>query len=122
MPYANNKAADLPVHPHSLISVCFICCLADVTPLLAESNISKIDKRKVQGVPQSQTAALPRHQEEEETDKTKQAQIEQTRTIKTQLVSLAEQADLSLTWSQTPKTADFFISLVKLSYLINRMI
>ena len=35
-------------------------------------------KRKVQGVPQSQTAALPRHQEEEETNKTKQAQIEQT--------------------------------------------
>ena len=34
-------------------------------------------KRKVQGVPQSQTAALPRHQEEEETDKSKQAQIEQ---------------------------------------------
>ena len=38
----------------------------------------KKGKRKVQGVPQSQTAALPRHQEEEETDKTKQAQIEQT--------------------------------------------
>ena len=34
--------------------------------------------RKVQGVPQSQTAALLRHHEEEETDKTKQAQIEQT--------------------------------------------
>ena len=34
-------------------------------------------KRKVQGVPQSQTAALPRHQEEEETDKSKQAQIDQ---------------------------------------------
>ena len=33
---------------------------------------------KVQGVPQSQTAALPSHQEEEETDKSKQAQIEQT--------------------------------------------
>ena len=32
-------------------------------------------KRKVQGVPQSQAAALPRHQEE--TEKTKQAQIEQ---------------------------------------------
>ena len=29
-------------------------------------------------MPQSQTAALPGHQEEEETDKTKQAQIEQT--------------------------------------------
>ena len=36
----------------------------------------KKDKRKVQRVPQSQTAALPRHQEEEETDKSKQAQIE----------------------------------------------
>ena len=34
--------------------------------------------REVQGVPQSQTAALPRHQEEEETNKSKQAQIEQT--------------------------------------------
>ena len=29
-------------------------------------------------MPQSQTAVLPKHQEEEETDKTKQAQIEQT--------------------------------------------
>ena len=38
----------------------------------------KKGKRKVQGVPQSQTAAIPRHQDEEETDKTKQAQIEQT--------------------------------------------
>ena len=38
----------------------------------------KKGKRKVQRVPQLQTAALPRHQEEEETDKTKQAQIEQT--------------------------------------------
>ena len=35
-------------------------------------------KRKVQGVPLSRTAVLPRHQEEEETDKSKQAQIEQT--------------------------------------------
>ena len=35
-------------------------------------------KRKVQGVPQSQTAALARHLEEEETDKSKQAQTEQT--------------------------------------------
>ena len=33
-------------------------------------------KRKIQGVPQLQATALPRHQEEEETDKTKQAQIE----------------------------------------------
>ena len=38
----------------------------------------KKGKRKVQGVPQSQTAALPRPQEEEETDKSKQAQTKQT--------------------------------------------
>ena len=39
---------------------------------------AKKGKRKVQGVPQSQTTALSRHQEKEETDKTEQAQIEQT--------------------------------------------
>ena len=39
---------------------------------------TKKGKRKVQGVPQSQTAALPRPLDEEETDKSKQAQIEQT--------------------------------------------
>ena len=38
----------------------------------------KKGKRKVQGVPRLQAAAFPRHQEEEETDKTKQAQIKQT--------------------------------------------
>ena len=40
--------------------------------------VRKKGKRKVQGVPQSQTAALPRPKEEEETDKSKQAQTEQT--------------------------------------------
>ena len=39
---------------------------------------SKRGKKQVQGVPQSQIAALPRHQEEEETDKSKQAQVKQT--------------------------------------------
>ena len=43
-----------------------------------KSYTVKKGKRKVQGVPQSHAAALPRHQEEEEMDKTKQAQIEQT--------------------------------------------
>ena len=38
----------------------------------------KKSKRKVQGVPQSQAAAIPRHKKEAETDKTKHAQIEQT--------------------------------------------
>ena len=42
------------------------------------SALCQKGKRKVQGVPQSQTAAHPQHEEEEETDKTKQAQIEQT--------------------------------------------
>ena len=41
-------------------------------------HIWKKGKRKVQGVPQSQTAALPRPQKEEEADKSKQAQTEQT--------------------------------------------
>ena len=41
-------------------------------------TLSKKGNRKVQGVPQSQTAALPKPQEEEETNKSKQAQIEQT--------------------------------------------
>ena len=39
---------------------------------------SKKGKRKVQGVPQSQTAALPRPQEEAATDKSIQALTEQT--------------------------------------------
>ena len=43
-----------------------------------QKGFSKKGKRKVQGVPQSQTAALPRPQEEEETDKSKQAQTKQT--------------------------------------------
>ena len=42
------------------------------------ARMEKKVREKVQGVPQSQTAALSRHQEEEETDKSKQAQIEQT--------------------------------------------
>ena len=40
------------------------------------SDLKKKGKRKVQGVPQSQTAALPRHQEEAETDKTKARTLE----------------------------------------------
>ena len=46
--------------------------------LLFVINITKKGKRKVQEVPQSQTAVLPRPQKEEETDKSKQAQTEQT--------------------------------------------
>ena len=50
-------------------------------------NFNKKGKRTVQGVPQSQTAALPRPQEEEETDKSKQAQTNK-RTKSTKISSL----------------------------------
>ena len=48
-----------------------------LTYLFRHRNENK-GKRKVQGVPQSQAEALPRHQVEKVTDRTKQAQIEQT--------------------------------------------
>ena len=48
----------------------------------SQLELSMCDKkkgtRKVQEVPQLQAADHPRHKEEEETDKTKQAQIKQT--------------------------------------------
>ena len=59
----------LPYFARETINVC---------DLLLGFPHAKKGKRKVQGVPQSQTAALPRPQEEEETDKSKQAQTEQT--------------------------------------------
>ena len=40
-----------------------------------KNNCSKQGKRKVQGMPQLQTATLPRHQAQEETDKPKQTQM-----------------------------------------------
>ena len=49
-----------------------------VFPLTFYFIREKKGKIKVQGVPQSQTAVLPRPQEEEETDKTKLAQTEKT--------------------------------------------
>ena len=45
--------------------------IASINIYYLSSKIQKKGKRKVQGVPQSQTAALPRPQEEEETDKLK---------------------------------------------------
>ena len=47
------------------------------TRSLGQISLKK-GKRKLQGVPQLQTAALPRPKEEEKTDKSKQAQTEQT--------------------------------------------
>ena len=53
-------------------------CLKGLFVSRRPSHVKKKGKRKVQGVLHLQTAALPRPQEEEETDKSKQAQTEQT--------------------------------------------
>ena len=60
-----------------IIPNCYICC-RDSTVSAIQWAHTKKGKRKAQGMPQLQTAALPRPQEEEETDKSKQAQTEQT--------------------------------------------
>ena len=60
MPYANNKCADQPAHPRSLISTFVVRFLDSIVHMLAKSKISRL-----------------------------------------QLVSVAEQAGLSLTWSHT---------------------
>ena len=61
MPYANNKGADQPAHPRSLISAFVVRCLDSVMPLVSVTKISSL-----------------------------------------MLASVAAQADLSLTWSETP--------------------
>ena len=63
LPYANNKGADQPAHPRSLISAFVVRCLDSIIHLVSISEISSI-----------------------------------------YLASLAAQAGLCLTWSQTPKT------------------
>ena len=35
MSYANNKGADQPAHPHSLISTFAVCCLDSIIPLVS---------------------------------------------------------------------------------------
>ena len=42
MPYVNNKGADQPAHPCSLISVFVIRCLDNIIPLLAIAGISRL--------------------------------------------------------------------------------
>ena len=62
MSHANNKGADQPAHPRSLISAFVVRCLDSVMPLVSVANISSL-----------------------------------------MLASVAEQASLSLTWSETPE-------------------
>ena len=61
-----------------LIKLAFNPTIGQVKHYMCNKSGSKKGKRKVQGVPHSQTAALPRPQVEEVTDKSKQAQTEQT--------------------------------------------
>ena len=63
MPYANNKGANQPAHPHSLINTFDFRCLDSIIPLVSMSKILSLC-----------------------------------------LASVAAQAGLSPTWSQTPKT------------------
>ena len=60
--YANNKVADQPAHPRSLISAFVVRCLDSVMSLVSVTKISSL-----------------------------------------MLASVAEQASLSLTWSETPE-------------------
>ena len=71
LPYANNKGADQPAHPRSLISAFVVRCLYSIIPLVSISDISSLS-----------------------------------------LASVAAQACLSLTWSQTPK-AGFLVTMLK---------
>ena len=41
LPYANNKGADQPAHPRSLISAFFVRCLDSIIPLVSISKIFK---------------------------------------------------------------------------------
>ena len=68
--YANNKDADQPAHPRSLISTFVIRCLDSIIPLVSISEISSL-----------------------------------------WLASVAEQAGLSLTWSETLKTGFLMMRL-----------
>ena len=56
-------------------------------PIYAFSKDDTKSKRKVQGVPQSQTAALSRYKGEEETDKTKQNKHKSNKRTKSTKIS-----------------------------------
>ena len=44
MSYANNKGADQPAHPHSLISAFVVCCLDSIISL---DSIAEISRRQL---------------------------------------------------------------------------
>ena len=79
IPYANNKGADQPAHPRSLISTFVVRCL-DTCSIIPLVSISKI--------------------------------------LSLCLASVAAQAGLSLTWSQTPKVVFLVTSLILYSSVL----
>ena len=42
MPYTNNKGADQPAHPRSLISTFVVRCLDSIVPLVSISEMSSL--------------------------------------------------------------------------------
>ena len=42
MTYVNNKGADQPVHPHSLISTFIVRCLDRIIPILAIAKTARL--------------------------------------------------------------------------------
>ena len=60
LPYANNKDADQPVHPRSLVSIFVVHCLDNIICLVSISEISSlylasVAEQAVLSVPWSQT-------------------------------------------------------------------
>ena len=49
MSYANNKGADQPAHPRSLISTFVVRCLDSIIPLVSISKISRLYLASVAG-------------------------------------------------------------------------
>ena len=43
LPYANNKGADQPAHPRSLIGAFVVRCLDSIIPLVSISDISSLN-------------------------------------------------------------------------------
>ena len=81
MLYANNKGADQPAHPYSLISAFVFRCLDSIISLVSISEISSL-----------------------------------------YLASVAAQASLCLTWSQTLKTGFLVTWLICQQYIQNETV
>ena len=47
MPYANNKDADQPAHPHSLINTFVVHCLDNIMYILAICKVSRLELASV---------------------------------------------------------------------------